>query len=103
MAHDVMFKVPPRKLGKSDVIFVVKGDDGVLGTLKVSKGAVVWPRNASPRPNTDRSLSVEKIGCQRGSASGTPPAQVTTGDRPTWAANVSYIWIKETGPRPGPG
>jgi hypothetical protein len=42
MAYDVSFEVPERLLGKSDVSFVVKGEDGVIGTLKVSKGAVVW-------------------------------------------------------------
>ena len=42
MAHEVTFKTPARRLGKSDVVFVVKDEDGVLGTLKVSKGAVVW-------------------------------------------------------------
>jgi hypothetical protein len=48
MAHEVHFKVPTRKLGKSDVIFIVKGEQGVLGTLKVSKGAVVWyPKKTS--------------------------------------------------------
>jgi hypothetical protein len=48
MAHEVQFKVPSRKLGKSDVIFVVKDEAGVLGTLKVSKGAVVWyPKKTS--------------------------------------------------------
>jgi hypothetical protein len=48
MAHEVQFKVPARRLGKSDVIFVVKGEQGVLGTLKVSKGAVVWyPKKTS--------------------------------------------------------
>lgn len=42
MAYDVDFTMPTRKLGKSDVSFVVKTEEGVLGTLKVSKGAVVW-------------------------------------------------------------
>ena len=42
MAHEVEFKVPARLLGKSDVSFIVKDEAGVLGTLKVSKGAVVW-------------------------------------------------------------
>jgi len=42
MAYDVEFKLPTRILGKSDISFLIKGDDGVLGTLKVSKGAVVW-------------------------------------------------------------
>lgn len=48
MAHEVQFKVPVRRLGKSDVIFVVRDEEGVLGTLKVSKGAVVWyPKKTS--------------------------------------------------------
>jgi len=45
--HDVSFQIPMRSLGKEDVIFRVMADDELLGTLKVSKGAVVWwPGNA---------------------------------------------------------
>lgn len=42
MAHDVTFTVPDRPLGKNDVAFVVRQSGGKLGTLKVSKGALVW-------------------------------------------------------------
>ncbi len=42
MAHDVRFSVPERSLGKSDVRFAVYRDGELLGTLEVSKGAVVW-------------------------------------------------------------
>lgn len=42
MAHDVRFQVPWRGLGKEDVVFRVHRDDELLGTLKVSKGAIVW-------------------------------------------------------------
>ena len=42
MAHDVSFHVPRRKLGRADVEFFVKRDGALLGTLKVSKGSVVW-------------------------------------------------------------
>ncbi len=46
MAHDVTFSVPPRTLGKTDIEFVVKRDGEKFGTLRVSKGALVWfPRN----------------------------------------------------------
>ncbi len=41
-AHDVQFSVPPRCLGKADVEFSVKRDGSTLGTLKVSKGSIVW-------------------------------------------------------------
>jgi hypothetical protein len=48
MAYDVDVTMPKRILGKSDVSFVVKTEDGVLGTLKVSKGALVWyPKKTS--------------------------------------------------------
>jgi len=40
--HDVRFQVPWRGLGKEDVVFQVVENDELLGTLKVSKGAVVW-------------------------------------------------------------
>lgn len=42
MAHEVHFIIPSRKLGRSDVEFQVYSDDEMLGTLKVSKGTIVW-------------------------------------------------------------
>lgn len=42
MAYDVEFTVPSRKLGKADVEFTIKSDGEMLGTLKVSKGSIVW-------------------------------------------------------------
>lgn len=41
--HSVRFQVPWRSLGKEDVVFQVfiEGEE-LFGTLKVSKGAVVW-------------------------------------------------------------
>jgi hypothetical protein len=44
--HDVTVSLPERSLGISDIIFRVKGDGGMKGRLKVSRGAVVWmPRS----------------------------------------------------------
>jgi hypothetical protein len=42
MANEVSFSIPPRILGRSDVEFLVRTDGEVLGTLKVSKGSLVW-------------------------------------------------------------
>ena len=42
MAHDVKFTIPERKLGKADIEFSVKRNGSKFGTLKVSKGAIVW-------------------------------------------------------------
>lgn len=42
MAHDVIFTIPDRELGNADLKFTVKKNKATLGTLKVSKGAVVW-------------------------------------------------------------
>jgi hypothetical protein len=42
MAHDVIFKVPPRELGRADIKFSVKRSGAKLGTLTVSRGSVVW-------------------------------------------------------------
>jgi hypothetical protein len=42
MAHDVIFNVPNRKLGKEDIRFDVHDDEGKVGTLLVSKGGVDW-------------------------------------------------------------
>jgi len=47
MAHKVTFTVPERELGKSDMEFKVRRDGEVLGTLKISKGNIVWvPKDA---------------------------------------------------------
>ena len=46
MAYDVKFTLPARSLGRADIEIVVKRKNRTLGTLEVSKGAVVWfPRN----------------------------------------------------------
>jgi len=42
MKHDVTFTLPERDLGKADVEFRIKRDGSKHGTLKVSKGSVVW-------------------------------------------------------------
>jgi len=42
MAHEVYFTIPNRKLERSDVEFDVYMDEDKLGTLKVSKGTIVW-------------------------------------------------------------
>lgn len=42
MSHYVNFNVPTRALGRSDVEFNVKSNRQKLGTLKVSKGSIVW-------------------------------------------------------------
>ena len=42
MTHNVSMTIPERTLGKSDARFSVYEDDELLGTLEVSKGAVVW-------------------------------------------------------------
>jgi phage pi2 protein 07 len=48
MAHDVKFSLPERTLGKSDVRFKISNDEGLMGTLCVSKGSLVW----YPKGNT---------------------------------------------------
>ena len=46
--HEVKFSLPERELGKSDISFTVKKYGKILGTLKVSKGAIVWfPKDTS--------------------------------------------------------
>ncbi len=48
MAHDVQFSIPNRPLGRADVDFQVWRDGSMHGTLKVSKGTIVWfPSNTS--------------------------------------------------------
>lgn len=46
MAHQVTFTVPERPLERKDIEFDVKTEGEMLGTLKVSRGGVVWrPRD----------------------------------------------------------
>jgi len=40
--HKVDFEIPKRELGNSNIEFKVRRDEVLLGTLRVSKGAVVW-------------------------------------------------------------
>lgn len=40
--HDVTFSIPERELGKADIEFEIKKNGSKFGTLKVSKGSVVW-------------------------------------------------------------
>jgi hypothetical protein len=48
MAHEVRFKVPRRRLGHSDVVFDVYTEGTKFGTLKISKGSLVWfPANTT--------------------------------------------------------
>ncbi|MBI5806002.1 hypothetical protein HZA73_08145 [candidate division TA06 bacterium] len=42
MSHQVKFSLPERELGKADIEFSVKKNGQQLGTLKVSKGSLVW-------------------------------------------------------------
>ena len=45
--HNVFFNLPPRELGKSDIIIEVYRDEEKFGTITVSKGALEWyPANA---------------------------------------------------------
>jgi len=48
MKHDVTAKLPSYDLGNTDFGFKVRQDGEILGTLKISKGALVWvPKNAT--------------------------------------------------------
>jgi hypothetical protein len=42
MKHEVKFSIPERELGKADIEFKVKRGNQKFGTLKVSKGSIVW-------------------------------------------------------------
>ena len=48
MKHEGEFSIPKRELGKADIEFSVKRGGQKFGTLKVSKGSLVWV----PRDNT---------------------------------------------------
>jgi hypothetical protein len=42
MAHDVAFSIPERRLGKRDIVFRIRKDSSIIGTLRISKGGVDW-------------------------------------------------------------
>jgi hypothetical protein len=42
MPHKVTFRAPARELGKADVVFKVHDENGIIGTLKISRGSLVW-------------------------------------------------------------
>lgn len=43
MAHEVEFTIPSKvHLGSSDVVFRAYDEDGLIGTLMVSRGGVEW-------------------------------------------------------------
>jgi hypothetical protein len=46
MAHNITFTVSERPVGNRDIEFDVRMDEAVFGTLKVSRGGIVWrPRD----------------------------------------------------------
>lgn len=60
MTHQVTFNVPDYPVSRSDIEFDIKRDGAMFGTLKVSKGGIVW------RPRDNRYgyiLSWDKIDC----------------------------------------
>ena len=42
MAHNITFSLPERQLGKVDIVFRIRKDGALFGTLRVSKGGVDW-------------------------------------------------------------
>jgi hypothetical protein len=46
MKHEVDFTIPWCNLGKADVVFQIRGEEGKIGELRVSRGSLVWyPKN----------------------------------------------------------
>ena len=60
MKHKVSFSIPPRLLGKSDLIFVIKKNKNKFGTLRISQGGVVWVPKGKKYAD-DRIPTVEEI------------------------------------------
>jgi len=42
MTHEVKFSLPDGELGKSDIELRIKRGGTAFGTLRISKGALVW-------------------------------------------------------------
>ena len=42
MAHNVKFSIPERDLGRADVEFKISNNGVKVGTVKISKGSLVW-------------------------------------------------------------
>lgn len=51
MAHKVLFNIPDRELGKSDIKFKVRKNNEVFGMLEISKGGLVWYRKGNSYGN----------------------------------------------------
>ncbi|MCC6661228.1 MAG: hypothetical protein IT437_10120 [Phycisphaerales bacterium] len=46
MKHEVTVRTPTLDVGKADLVFRIRGNDELLGTLRVSHGALDWrPKN----------------------------------------------------------
>jgi hypothetical protein len=58
--HRVEFSIPRRPVGKADIEFQVWGDEEMLGTLRISYGALDWIPGRSPRSRPYR-ISWEKF------------------------------------------
>ena len=42
MVHDVTLRLPERQVGNADIEIAVREDGDLLGTLGISKGALLW-------------------------------------------------------------
>ena len=42
MPHRVRFSIPERELGTADATFKIERNGAMLGTLKISRGTIVW-------------------------------------------------------------
>lgn len=40
--HNVGFNLPDRPLGKADIIFNIRKGNNKFGTLRISKGGLLW-------------------------------------------------------------
>lgn len=63
MEHSVRVQAPLLPVGKEDVVFIIKSDDVTYGTLKVSRGGIVWISAGSPN---QRRLSWERFAALMG-------------------------------------
>lgn len=66
MKHDLSIKLPKSPIGVSDLEIVVRGDEDIIGTLAISKGAIEWKPRKGKKPYTLSWSTFDRMMQERG-------------------------------------
>jgi|GEM_PF-2580191 hypothetical protein len=62
MAHTIRVEVPQRDLGKLDAVVEIRNENGLIGTLNISKGGVdYWPKGVKTNVITKTWVQFDKL------------------------------------------